>query len=135
MKELKFRAWDNESKYMITSNNSIGTIVKRQIEWWYNLMQNWNLWSNDMKLWRYELMQYTGLKDKNWKEIYEWDILKIWKSSKDYYVVFWHDRYCSFAIKSKLDIYSLFFWEALEAEDCEVIWNIYENPELLKDNK
>lgn len=125
MKELKFRCYSKKYEVMeycdtikdlydVTHNNKDDSLIEiRQIE----------------------IMQYTWLKDKNWKEIYEGDILKIWKSTKDYYVVFWHDRYCCFAIKSKWDLYSHFFWEALEPEDCEVIWNIYENPELLNNDK
>lgn len=86
----------------------------------------------------YTLMQYTGLRDKNGKEIYEGDILK------------WNDNYLEvkwgsvgWVLFSKL--FSRFGFP--DGKDCdetntkgytlnsEVIGNIYENKNLLEDNK
>lgn len=71
------------------------------------------------------IMQYTGLKDRNGKDIYEDDILKT--PSGIGFVVF--DN-CGYAIKSPGS-------DAVDYEfsayylGCEIIGNIYENPELL----
>lgn len=85
------------------------------------------------KLDEVELMQYTGLKDKNWKELYEGDIYELKTWSKVYYR--WYIRI--------LDTYSGFRHKTIKTERVhrykywpgwnkfEIIWNIYENPELL----
>jgi uncharacterized phage protein (TIGR01671 family) len=89
------------------------------------------------------LIQYTGLKDKNGKEIYEGDILKepdcVYNGTcaERTYLVSWNeDRFC-FDIKSKITDGG---WSPARYVSCsfarqllkmEVTGNIYENPELL----
>ncbi|WP_447579949.1 YopX family protein [Acinetobacter baumannii] len=64
MREIKFRAWlpTNNRMYEFDENESLGDHFNRLI---YGFG-------------KFELMQYTGLKDKNGKEIYEGDIVR-WK--------------------------------------------------------
>ena len=73
-----------------------------------------------------ELMQYTGLKDKNGKEVYEGDILKTWIGG--------YEQASPYVVE---DMRKLYF--ELERDDSyyriqktEIIGNIYENPELLE---
>jgi uncharacterized phage protein (TIGR01671 family) len=79
-----------------------------------------------------ELMQYTGLKDKNGKEIYEGDIL----SRKKWGLGGYHEDEERYLVES-LDYYldsgevDYHFGVHLWNEYCEVIGNIYENPELI----
>lgn len=76
-----------------------------------------------------ELMQSTGLKDKNGKEIFEGDIVKMSKdaySEPTYYEVVRH-RGGAYRLESKQHGCEL--W--LRHTDCEVVGNIYENKELL----
>lgn len=108
MREIKFRIWDiNARKWLKSFNTNLLDIHE------FNLAK---------------IMQYTGLKDKNNKEIYEGDIFHI-GSKKILYVVEWID--CGLKgrqIKNKSWI-GLDYWK----DDIEVIGNIYENSELIKE--
>ena len=76
--------------------------------------------------------QYTGLHDKNEKEIYEGDILQI-DVNKAW--VIWNDKYGYFQLVPIGDYYfdSDVIGQALEYTKPEVIGNIYENKELLNE--
>ena len=78
--------------------------------------------------------QFTGLMDKNGKEIYEGDIVK-WSNGMLYAVKFWEGMFyasieeCNEGILGGFPLYRL-----IEYEDggCEIIGNIHDNTELLK---
>ena len=131
MREIRFRLWDKENKKMIVRDSLytyfiglLGDIGRHDV--CGNVTYN-----NGHKFYseQFETMQYTGLKDKNGKEIYEGDIYH--QGDKNIlYVVVWHDT--SFIGKQlKSSSYAgLTYW----LDRIEVIGNIYDNPDLLKTN-
>ena len=72
------------------------------------------------------ICQCTGLKDKNGKLIWENDIL-----NSGNLVVTWREELASYCLTKKGWMYQHFFGEAVDACDCEVIGNIFDNPELM----
>lgn len=131
---IKFRAFDKRDKCM-TGTSDI-----------------WN--SADWASWRenfieggdFILMQYTGLKDKNGKEIYESDLVKVIYqhdgiNNYDYEVkgqIKWDEKRLQWCIESdkgdEVWTHPLcdFEREQIALDSLEVIGNIYPNPELLK---
>ena len=125
MREIKFRAWvkDRKEIFEVILINYVTKKVTYLFERVGDLLNIRHEKFNDT-----ELMQYTGLKDKNGKEIYEGDIFYT-GSKKILYIVEWID--CGLKgrqIKNKSWV-GLDYWK----DDIEVIGNIYENPELMED--
>ena len=77
MREIKFRVYDKDSKNMYNQDDFILTFD--------TVGEDIYLSKNDevIPLYSYELMQYTGLKDKNGKEIYDGDIVKLYSTETD----------------------------------------------------
>lgn len=124
MRDIKFRIWDNKEKTMI-ENKDIYSLNFGEYIYFSSVSVGGFIW-NDCD---YQLMQYTGLKDKNGKEIYEEDVLDYGEFGK-YKVIF---NKASFKIQ-KLDNLNgnLHLLGECFFDEIEVIGNIYENPELLK---
>ncbi len=136
MREIKFRAWHKNSRIM----------------YWFDLL--WGnthgvgsgyigmlLFGNDMKYTLHndnripidpaecELIQYTGLKDKNGKEIYEGDIVKYTK-----FYVYGNTDGVTKMLTVEFYKGSFTYMDILTEPigfQAEVVGNIYENPELL----
>ena len=101
-------------------------------------------WSSSVRIDQIEIMQYTGLKDKNGKEIYEGDIIEYKYDSGSTFIgelVFgdylkqtsdMNCRIIGFYLRG-IDIDGQdWYTDFPKVNHIEVIGNIYENPELLK---
>lgn len=121
MREIKFRAWDTDKQkwceyFALTPEGSV--IFEGQI---YQT--------------RFIVVFYTGLKDKNGKEIFEGDIIPLSNGeiTKNATVVFYSGMFC---ISGKDPMYGermySALWEFLDDGEYEVIGNIWENGDLLK---
>lgn len=140
MREIKFRAWDRELKEW--TNYSISNIDGTLIDF-YN--KETGFWESDRGGEQFTLCQYTGLKDKNGKEIYEGDILisKASENPKDHkmWLVSYQDG--GFIIdykhkpkdkrkRSKCET-EVLCEDNIWLYGMEVAGNVYENPKLLKE--
>jgi len=132
MREIKFRAWDNKWKVMLEYFHIINKGNKKLSFVTYPSNREDIPFSNANIKDDYELMQYTGLKDKNGKEIYEGDIIKFTpknpfsKGEISYHeITFIQGRFC-------ISGTGLTLIEGLNEDIIEVVGNIYQNPELLK---
>lgn len=118
-REIKFRAWAKD--------------VQTMSEWDY-IKDVWNL--DGLESEDSEIMQFTGLRDKNGKEIYEGDFVQFYHKEKGYVIGDIVFESGAFIIGSDNlpDSYSILLEEADSEKDCmtiEIKGNKFENPEIL----
>ncbi len=130
MREIKFRAWDKLNKIM----HYDVSFIKSGDEG-----NDWILFISDKRplnnkpsplddpffSQQIKLMQYTGLKDKNGKEIWEGNVVQY---ENQIYQITYDIREACFCLLNMNDNFRIIFRMELE-----VIGNIYENPNLLKE--
>lgn len=119
-RKIKFRAWDIPSQSMVENVTDL----------------------HKADIYEQPLMQFTGLLDKNGKEIYEGDIMKgvtykeplaLKTKSECIFAVGWSDQNMGWYWKNMQmpDNFRTYPW----FKESEIIGNIYENPELLTTNR
>lgn len=148
MKELKFRVYDKDSKKMYNQDEFILTFDTVGEDIYLN--------KNDevIPLYSYELMQFTGVEDKNGKEIYKGDILsykriiytdcsktEIEEIEKESFIEMITYAPIASVVKPHSKNVKSFGYDSvnkeclileLTSDDVEIVGNVYENKDLLK---
>lgn len=138
MREIKFRAWGKNIKEFLSPDGKVFGLTLKEIQ---------NI--EDISLW--EFQQFTGLKDKNGKDVYEGDIIEFtdkWEWYRGQYAIkmLFADKEEKEILKKQYDnepmerrVVELDTFDGinfskydLEQGRWEVIGNIFENPELIK---
>jgi len=135
MREIKFRAWDKNKKKM---HNVIQIIWGSELNP-YPLSVDFYDSTKPRLFEKVELMQYTELKDKNGKEIYEGDIVNepCLNPNVDWTYEVYYDENCGwFWLKNNKEVLGEYNCDDDPAypnwKNLTIIGNIYENPNLLK---
>lgn len=139
-RELKFRGWDSFHKTMITP---------------YCELRDGSFWGEDctntgISVAHENVMQFTGRKDKDGKDIYEGDIFRVEEDQENliyYLVVVWVNEWSMFCVLRCDDEYQEYLRDGVEALDEPMFWtytledtadrkfylcgNIYETPDLI----
>lgn len=125
MREIKFRAWDKKGerfieRFMVSKN---GEILGKDFD-----VLNESIFSWDNAV----LIQYTNLKDKNGKEIYEGDIIAI--ENNNYDPSNGDNPILLLEVKQEIGAYVIgdYLLRDFESSEMEKVGDIYEYPELLK---
>lgn len=117
-REIKFRAWNKKDKVMVDvaamnfGPSGLWSLIEYAYDAELQLADN------------YELMQYTGLHDKNGREVYEGDIVK--NEYGKVMEVQYDPRSAAFGVGD------YYFGTIGSGKTLEVIGNIFDNPELLE---
>ncbi|CAG6013932.1 YopX protein [Streptococcus pneumoniae] len=134
----KFRVWVKIGKRMVFSDDILAIdyenkeIVTQQVYFENGLPYDRDIYCYDFD--EIELMQSTGLKDKNGKEVFIGDIVKCTRGCL--HEVYLEKEYGGTFIGGMPAVYLKGFGDGYAwTEYEEIIGNIYENPELLEVNE
>lgn len=140
MREIKFRVLIYhkiyyQDKYNAYDDNLTSIDICKKtitITSFYNYKDVYRFEDEEVKL-----MQYTGVKDKNGKEIYEGDIvlIKLDETSTWHKTVVGFKKGAFIADLIDKEDYVYIFHHGFTGDDFEIIGNVYENKNLLEENK
>lgn len=127
----KFRAWISEADTMTNDLKGIDfeneTVVLKKFYWEDGFPVEEEVF--EVEIGNAILMQSTGLKDKNGKEIFEGDIVRFFDSL---YTVFYDIKEGCYRLKPHDDRWVVDYMSSFSSEESfEIVGNIYENKECL----
>lgn len=125
-REIKFRAWLKEERKMV----NVETLFIGINRLCFGNSKTEDLFFRDFE--EVELMQYTGFKDKNGKEIYENDLISCNKH-KNIVVFFESGCFKVKYLRNSTTTITCTLNSFLEKYKCKISGNIYEHPELLEE--
>lgn len=140
MRDIKFRAWDKARKQMILAENilkicfvrtghtpNLIVYTDRKINHFEEIREQDKKYCNE-----FELLQYTGVKDKNGKEVYEGDVFI--HNNHKFEIIYDDTRFIGIDHKDRAigDGYCCYVDCQYKdgSSSIEVIGNVYDNPEL-----
>lgn len=131
MREIKFRAYHPKSKQMLHFKDFGLSVEYGQLTFEVQEPEFQGIGNMPDEAWNedeWKLMQFTGLLDKNGKEIYEGDVVDYYNVAGHVLMsVEWCDTYTGFIPFTWAD------GDEWDCEKCEVVGNIYENPDFIKE--
>lgn len=138
MREIKFRAWDGKEIWKVTgvqfaNNSDFVNLYGTEPEWiatgiYEDKTSKRLMFMSSPDC---ELMQYTGVKDKNGMDVYECDILQFIPSIVIGAVTY-STQLAGYILKGGGENSKDMRLNSSAFAECEVIGNVYENPELIK---
>lgn len=121
-KEIKFRGQENENKkwvYGFYQEYPKGYVhIQNEYNDWFPILPD-------------TVGQYIGVDDKNGKEIYEGDIVRVIEDFEEIYVVEWDEDIARYVLTQNGA--TMCDFGDIYGDDMEVIGNVYENADLLKE--
>ena len=150
MKKIKFRAWDKENKEWVKTKSGGFSLNYRTVKPEYTFsdtfrLQDWETLRNISAFpGNYEIVQFTGLKDRKGKEIYEGDIVggvngwTMTDRDRGYMTPYdmevrWNEEELCWKLHNLSDGHETWNLGRWRSEECEVIGNIYEKIKDIKE--
>lgn len=138
-KEIKFRAWDVVNDVMAYMSQK-GIVAEDGVEYtiggfWFTIRNRvYSLWEvlHDTD---FHVMQFTGIKDRDTKEIYQSDLVKV--ANNQVYEVVWleeleyEEKCAGWGLKQVKGEILPFLFDSYAIDHCEIIGNIHDNADLI----
>ena len=136
MHQIKFRIWDKVLKRWLCEDSQYLVMDGSEV-----LPAPWSTIQFKTNNEHYAIQQFTGLVDKNNREIYEGDIVEIPDKREDYIVILYNFAACFLflPVSYELDTHTFFcvvdyrnyISDMIKAKSYKIIGNVFENEELM----